>query len=359
MNQMEITLQQLLVSPEVHGDRRVTFRLRAPQATAVKVTGVAGQSPVVLQRDSAGIWQGTTAPLPPQRYSYLFEVDGAAQIDPYNRQVKKWLSLESMFEVPGEPPGDYEQTSVPHGVIHHHIYWSQAAGCERGVCVYTPPDYDLNRSPGYPTLYLLHGYGDDQTTWTEVGRAHFVADNLLACNQIESTVMVMPYGHPLPLELHTPFDHYTARNLMLMEQDLLQELMPLVRANYRTDADRGRQAIAGLSMGGWQALSIGLEHREQFAWIGGFSPAAPLGDLAVHLPRLAASAADAAPPVSLLWIGCGQEDFLLDRNHALIDWLQGRKLRHEFHRTPGGHDWIVWRNYLAEFLRRVFPARTP
>lgn len=355
---MSDDLQAQLVSPQVHDDRRVTFRLNAPNAEQVQVTGIAGQPALDLAKDEKGIWQGIMGPLEPDLYSYVFEVDGATHVDPHNRHVKKWLSLESMVEVPADPPLLHEQAEVPHGAVHHHIYASKSAGHQRGVYVYTPPGYDRGQDTGYPTVFLLHGYGDDESAWIHVGRAHHIADNLIAQNEIQPTIIVMPYGHPLELERQADFDDYAGRNLKVMERDLFEDLIPFLSQHYALATDRQQRAIVGLSMGGGQSLTIGLKHLDRFAWVGGFSSGAPQGDINAQFPDLVANVDAVNMQLGLLWIGCGKDDFLLQRNNEFVKWLEDHQVKHTYRLTEGGHDWIVWRKYLAEFLTQMQDKRS-
>jgi enterochelin esterase-like enzyme len=347
---VEQELRSKLISPEVHPDRRVTFRLRAPQAGRVVVHGIAGWEPQPMTRSPEGIWEVTLGPLAPELHSYVFDVDGTVVTDPHNRAVKKWLSVESLFEIPGEPPLCHQRQPVPHGVVHHHVYPSKSTGCERGVYVYTPPGYSGPASGPYGLVILLHGYGDDESAWLEVGRAHWIADNLLARDRIKPMVIAMPHGHPLPIERQSSFDDYTPRNADAMEREILEDLLPNLASWYPLTDSPECRAIAGLSMGGWQALRIGLRRLDRFAWIGGFSTAPPPGPWDLHFDTLPSDAAVTNQWVKLLWLGCGQDDFLVDRNERLAQWLRDRQLRHTYQLTPGGHDWSVWRTYLAAFL---------
>ena len=242
-------LQAQLVSPQVHDDGTVTFRVRAPQAERVFVKGLLGRAPEALQKGEQGVWQATVGPLEPKIYSYVFEIDGADQIDPSNRDVKKWLSLASMVEVPGTPPRLYEQTDVPHGSIHQHWYTSATTGGSRPVVVYTPPAYSPVAEPSYPVVFLLHGYGDDETAWTEVGRVNWIADNLIAQGKIQPVVIVMPNGHPVAIDRAAAFDDYADTNLRQMEADLLNDLTPFITTNYhvaeRPPAARDRRTLHG------------------------------------------------------------------------------------------------------------------
>ena len=248
----------------------------------------------------------------------------------------------------------HQQQCVPHGVVHHHTYLSQTTSSERGVYVYTPPGYRVDGTEQYPLLVLMHGYGDDESAWLEVGRANWIADNLIAQDKAVPMVIAMPYGHPLPLARSGTFDDYATRNEAAMEQDLLHDLFPLLAAQYRLKQDRLQRAIVGLSMGGGQSLTIGLSNLDRFAWIGGFSSAPPRGDVDGKFADLLQDVAATNDQVKLLWIGCGKEDFLLERNQQFHSWLSEKKIDHTFQLTDGGHDWMVWRKYLAEFLPQLF-----
>ena len=348
-------LRSQIVSPEVHPDRKVTFRLLAPNAEKVLVKGLVGQDAQPMQKGDRGIWEVTVGPLVPELHSYVFEVDGADLLDPSNRMVKKWLTCQNMVEVPGTPPLLHEQQSVPHGVVHHHLYPSKSADRQRGVYVYTPPGYDREHPDGYPLLVLLHGFGDDESAWLEVGRAHYIADNLLAAGTIQPLVIAMPYGHPLPIERPRTFrNDYASRNIDAMDQDLQRDLMPLLERTYPITDSRMKRAIAGLSMGGGQSLTIGLRHLDQFAWIAGFSSATPSGDLDQQFSHLVEDVARTNERLGLLWIGCGKDDFLIDRNRDFTTWLSDKGIDHTYRLTDGGHDWTVWRKYLAELLPLLF-----
>jgi len=353
-NSAQEELHGQLVSPQVHANRRVTFRLRAPRASEVAVEGIAGLEPQPMRQGSDDVWEVTVGPLEPELYSYSFRIDGAVVTDPHNRQVKKWLSLDSMFLVPGDPPLLHEQQSVPHGVVHHHLRGSQAAGREMGLYVYTPPSYRGGEGRQYPLLILMHGYGDDASAWLEVGRMNAIVDNLLARDDIQPMIVAMPYGHPLPIDLDQEFDDYADRNLVLMQQDVIDQLVPFIASRYAVKQDRRHRAIVGLSMGGGQSLTIGLGHLDQFAWLGGFSSAAPQGDLNQQFAALTSDRDAVNQQLQLLWIGCGKEDFLLERNRRFVQWLADHRIEHIYRETEGGHDWMVWRKDLAEFLPLLF-----
>jgi enterochelin esterase family protein len=350
---MSAEIAAQIVSPQVD-QRQVTFRLVAPLAREVKVTGIDGQPDLAMQRGANGLWQGTIGPLEPEIYSYSFLVDGTRLNDPSNRYVKKWLSLSSLFEITGGLI--HENWLVPHGDLHHHLYDSISTGVQRGVQVYTPPQYST-LTDELPVVFLLHGYGDDETAWTEVGRASMILDNLIHQQRIPPVVLVMPNGHPTRLDIQRDFDQYASENISNMEKDLLQDLLPFLDRRYRISKKPQHRALAGLSMGGGQAIALGLKHLDQFSRIGSFSASAPHGNfenIDLQMKMNAKDFESCNSVLNLFWIGCGKDDFLLDRNKHFVKWLRSRKIKHSFQLTDGGHDWTVWRRYFVDFMTAVF-----
>jgi enterochelin esterase family protein len=332
-------------SPELHADRTVTFRLRAPRAAEVVLSGEwKGGGKLPMTKDEQGLWSLTVGPLEPDLYGYSFSVDGLAVPDPANAVLKPMRTPRtSVLEVPGEPPRLHEWQDVPHGTLRLHEYVSRSLGRRRPLRVYTPPGYDKDGS-SYPVLYLLHGSGDNEATWTSFGRAHFIADNLLAQGKARPMIIVMPDGHAAAAG--------GAKNLEAFGKDLLEDVMPFVEATYRTKADREHRAIVGLSMGGGQSLSVGLCHLDRFAWVGGFSAAIANPESGIA-PALGDPAA-ANAKLRLLFIACGKEDRLVEHAQKLSELLQAKELRHELKITEGNHSWPVWRRYLGDFLPLLF-----
>ena len=340
-------------SPEVAPDGRVTFRVLAPKARAVAVKGLRGLPPQSMTKDVGGLWSVTVGPLAPDLYSYTLDVDGATFTDPMNRRLKEWITQESLVEVPGPVPLLISQQAVPHGIVHRHLVASSVRRGDVAFQVYTPPGLDPKAT--YPVVYLLHGFGDEENAWLAAGRANFIADNLLAQRKIGPAVIVMTNGHPVPRpDPGSRSADYGQDNHNAMEQELLTVVLPFVEANYPVRRDADGRAIVGLSMGGGQALGIGLNHLDKFAWIGGFSSGVTTDALDVRFaPLLSAMERKASMP-TLVWIACGKDDFLLDRNQTFIAWLGQKQVPHEWHLTAGGHEWPVWRGYLAQFMQRIF-----
>jgi len=265
-----------LISPEVHADGSVTFRFRAPNAKEVKVE-VEGAEAVPLQQNDQGVWSGTTTPLRPDYYGYSFVADGVRLIDPSNALLKpNLLATENAVHVPGPPSLPWELNDVPHGEVHHHFYKSAVAGDDRDYYVYTPAGYDPSAQRTYPVLYLLHGFSDDASGWTAVGRANVILDNLIAQGKAKPMIVVMPLGYGTMEMIRVGWDAWShpqlrKQNFDKFREALLREVMPRAESEYRITKDRNARAIAGLSMGGSESLLTGLNNLDKFAWIGAFS----------------------------------------------------------------------------------------
>jgi enterochelin esterase family protein len=232
--------------------------------------------------------------------------------------------------------------------VRQYTYFSKPIGHQRQIDIYTPPGYDQQTDVKYPVLFLQHGSGDNQSTWTAHGRAHWILDNLIAQGKARPMLVVMANGHATGPGENTPGG---LNNSQLFEKDLIEEVIPYVESHYRVLPAPQNRAIVGLSMGGEQSLRIGLTHRELFAWIGGFSAAAPqAGALGSSLDN-----ADLVnQQLKLLWIACGKDDFLLSRNQEFITLLKNKNIRHDWHLTEGNHSWPVWRDYLAQIVPLLF-----
>jgi enterochelin esterase family protein len=344
-----------LVTPEVHSDNSVTFRFLAPNAQEVKLSRE-GTEPVAMQKDDKGVWSVTTTPLPPDYYGYSILVDGARSLDPYNHGlVPNLISPGNFVHVP-DASLPWELNDVPHGEVHHHFYRSAVADDQRDFYVYTPPGYDPAAKTTYPVLYLLHGYSDDASGWTAVGRANVILDNLIAQGKAKPMIVVMPLGYGT-MEIITlgwgAWSHTDVRdkNFSNFRQALLTEVMPKVESEYRVSKDRNSRAIAGLSMGGSESLLTGLNNLDKFAWVGAFSSGGIPDDFEKDFPGLDAKANQ---QLRLLWIACGTEDRLITVNRNLREWLKTKDIKHVDIETPGMHTWMVWRRNLAEFAGLLF-----
>jgi enterochelin esterase-like enzyme len=344
-----------LQSPEVQPDLRVTFRFRAPNAKLVVVNSEGVQAPLPMQKDAQGVWSVTTDPLPPDFYGYSFVIDGVSLIDPSNPRIKPNLLFpQSMMHVPGPASLPWEVNDVPHGTIHHHFYRSAVVGDDRDYYVYTPPGYDAQQA--YPVLWLLHGYSDDASAWTAVGRAHVILDNLIAQGKVRPMIVVMPLGYGAPEILTAGFAAFqhpelVRRNFDKFREALLNEVIPQVAKTYHLASGRDQWAIAGLSMGGAESLYTGLNDLDRFAWIGAFSTGGLGEKFDEEFPDLDAKANSR---LRLLWIACGTEDRLWEANRRFRQWLTSKGVQHTAIDTPGAHTWMVWRRNLANFAPLLF-----
>lgn len=344
-----------LNTPEVHADNSVTFQFLAPNAQEVKLARE-GTEPVAMQKDEKGVWTVTTAPLVPDYYGYSIMVDGVRMLDPYNHLlVPNLLTPANAVHVPG-PGLPWELTDVPRGEIHHHFYKSAVCNDDRDYYVYTPPAYNPAAKTKYPVLYLLHGFSDDASGWTAVGRANVILDNLIAEGKARPMIVVMPLGYGTMEMIHLgwgAWSHHDVRdeNFSKFREYLLTEIIPRVESEYRVDKDRKMRAIAGLSMGGSESLLTGLNNLDKFAWIGAFSSGGIPEDFAKDFPGLDASANQ---KLKLLWIACGTEDHLITVNRNFREWLKEKGIQHTDIETPGMHTWMVWRRNLSAFAPLLF-----
>jgi len=346
-----------VVSPEVHPDNRVVFRLRALNAKEVTVSIEGATEPLPMQKDDQGVWSVTSEPLAPDFYGYSFQVDGVGMLDPGNYRIKpNFLYRGNEVHLPGPASLAWETGDVPHGQLDHHFYKSAVVGDHRDYYVYTPPGYDPRGQQTYPVLYLLHGYSDDASGWSAVGRANVILDNLIAAGKAKPMIIVMPlcYGEPKILQPNAGAFRdrsITDRNFDKFREALLTEVMPRVEAEYRVKQDRAARAIAGLSMGGAESLLTGLNTLDKFAYIGAFSSGGFTPEFDKEFPHLDAKSNS---QIKLLWIACGTDDRLIEINRNFRKWLASNHVAHTDIETPGMHTWMVWRRNLTDFTQLLF-----
>lgn len=339
-----------IVSPELNEDQSVTFRIRAPKSQSVALRGQWDSQQVAMQKDAEGIWSVTAPKVAAGVWTYSFIVDGLTILDPANPAVNPQRNPStSILHIPGTPPKVWDFQDVPHGTVHQHTYLSKALGRERSMWVYTPPGYETDAGTKFPLFVLQHGSGGRHESWVVQGKAHWILDNLIATGRARPMIILMLDGHPLG-QIPREMAGKRAESLSAFKNELLQDALPLAESHYRISTDRQQRAIAGLSMGGWQSLSTGLTNLDKFAWVGSFSGAVDENEIKAALDDAAGTNAK----LRLLWIACGERDFLLQRNRQLIATLKARGVNHEWRETQGDHSWPVWRNYLAEFAPKLF-----
>jgi enterochelin esterase family protein len=335
-----------VLSPEVHADKRVTFRLLAPKASEVQVQ-FENSDPVAMRRDAKGVWSLTTDPMRPNLYGYLFLVDRVPTVDPSNPALKpdllmrEGLHTQSLLHVSGDSL-PWELGDVPHGVIHHHFYRSRVLADESEFFVYTPPGYEEDKTTSYPVLYLLHGSSQDPSSWTAIGRAHVILDNLIAARKASPMLVVMPLG-------------YAGRDrgtfLARFKEEMSKEIVPRVEGAYRVKRDRDSRAIAGLSMGATESVFTALTGARDFGWVGVFSPGGLQDDFDAQFPGVESWSKQ---ELRLLWISCGSDDHEAPMARKLESWLTGKGIRHTDVALAGGHTWMVWRRNLADLAPLLF-----
>jgi enterochelin esterase family protein len=368
MPRREPTPNDTLISPEVLPDHRVTFRIYAPKASEVTLSGdwisqgrgTGGN----LEKDDKGVWSITVGPLVPDFYTYAFTVDGVRTIDPKNVLIKQGVtSLDNMFEVPGEEAAFEANANVPHGEIRIAWYRSTTLDTMRSVHVYVPPGYESG-SARYPVFYLLHGGGDEDSGWSTIGRAGFILDNLLAAKKARPMIVVMPNGS-MPRPAGAPPAAPGAGPSPAMRQaqtrfveELLANVIPYVEKNYRTAAGRENRAIAGLSMGGGQTLAVAPSNLDKFAYIGVWSSGVnqqAAADFEKRNAQFFENSGQTNKLVKLFWIGVGEKDPLASASAKnLSQILTARGIKHEYHEGEGAHTWINWRHYLNDFAQLLF-----
>jgi enterochelin esterase family protein len=342
-----------IISCDVKPDRTVTFRLRAPDATDVKVGGDFVQGAQPMTKGDDGVWTVTLGPLNPAIYSYTFRLNGVSVLDPLNPMIQLGeRSSSSMFEIPADKPALYDLQAVPHGTVHINYYDSKSLSMSRRIDVYTPPGYEHGKGT-YPVLYLLHGSGDTEAGWTVIGRANLILDNLIASGKAKPMIVVMPYGRARPDAYIAPFA--TANTQPdAFANDLLSDVMPMVEKFYRISGKPDQRAIAGLSMGGGQALQIGLHNLDKFHAIGAFSAALRAQNVEEQYKDILGDAAGTNKKLKVFYIACGKADSLFAPAQAFDEILTRHEIRHSFAPSEEGHVWRNWRNYLAEFAPQLF-----
>jgi len=362
-----------VVSPEVSAERKITFRILAPNVQAVKVGG--GDIPGiatngVMAKGTNGVWEVTVGPVNPGAYRYNFNVDGLSVIDPRSAAISESNNnVWSLVQVPG---AEFMDTlDVPHGAVAAVTYYSKALGKFRRMHVYTPPGYEKGKGK-FPVFYLLHGAGDSDDAWTSVGRAGNILDNLIAAGRAKPMVVVMPAGHtrtgptprpaapPTGTPAQLPKDEFT--------QDFESDILPHVEKKYRVHTDRKNRAIAGLSMGGAQTLNIGIPNLEKFAYLGVYSSGVfgiagggrggnrntPQGPSFEERHAAILDNAKLKKGLKLFWFATGKDDFLVETSRKTVEMFQKHNFDVVYKETEGAHTWDKWREYLNEFAPKLF-----
>jgi enterochelin esterase-like enzyme len=379
-----------VVSPQVNTDRTVTLRVLAPKATEITVTGelLNGSQPKPMTKGEDGIWTATLGPVPPDVYTYAFNIDGVNTTDPRNPWVKLVSStgLASQVEVPGDGAQYYDTKPVPHGLVQIMTYESKATGATRQAYVYTPPEYNRTTTK-YPVFYLLHGGGDLDPGWVMTGRANIIMDNLFAEKKAVPMIVVMPVargggslgigpagmspgiaaaGNVVPGAgrgaapggaaagaAGSPPAPTGPAPLQAFAQDFIGDLVPAVEKTFRVSSRPEDRAIGGLSAGGAATINTAFSRPDLFRYIVIMSAGAPQNVEELY-PKFFGSGAAAAKQMKLIWLAAGDEDFALNGTKTLDEVLTKNGIKHSFKTTEGRHEWRLWRPHLYEFAQLLF-----
>jgi len=330
-------------SPDVHPDHSISFRYYSRTASRVLVKGEFLKSPVPMTKDTSGIWSVTVPPVQPDIYPYSFMVDSVDMADPNNTYVfANERFKRSIVNIPGDQPLIHSLQEVPHGKISYHLYESFTLGTTRPLLVYTPPGYSHDANKKYPVLYLIHGGSDTEETWTRVGQAHLIADNLIAQKKAVPMIIVMPYGNVRP------------KPMADFSRDMMQDIIPFVENNYPVLTDSRNRAIAGFSVGGGQTLNIGLTNASHFSYICSFAPYTATEEFKMNFTNWSPDAAMINQQLKLLALYCGTEDFLYESVKKNILFFESKKINVKSTIVPGGHTWMNCKQYLASTLQQLF-----
>jgi enterochelin esterase family protein len=352
-----------VTSPEISSDRKLTFRIHAPKAESVQLGG-SGDIPgtgfgqaSAMTKGTNGVWEITVGPVPPGSYRYAFNVDGVSVVDPRNPRTSE--SNENSWSLLHVPGLDWMDTKdVPHGSVAQVTYWSSSLKKFRRLHVYTPPGYEAGNGK-YPIFYLLHGAFDSDNSWSTVGRAGFILDNLIAAGKAKPMVVVMPHGHT------GPFQFGRGSLSGEFEPEFISDIMPQMEKRYRVHTDRANRAIAGLSMGGAHTLNIGIPHLDKFAYLGVYSSGIfgiaggpggqqPQGPSFEEQQKAILDDAKLKDGLKLFWFATGEKDFLVETSRKTVEMFKNHKFDVIYKETDGAHTWDKWREYLNEFAPKLF-----
>ena len=330
-------------SPDVNPDNSITFRYFSKTAQRVYVSGEFLKTPVKMQSDTAGIWNVTVPPVTPDIYPYSFWVDSVQVADPNNTYIfANERFKRSIVDIRGDKPLIHSLQNVPHGKISYCYYESATLGVTRTLLVYTPPGFSAKGKPKYPVLYLIHGGSDTDETWTKVGRANLIADNLIAQGKSKPMIIVMPYGNVRP----KPMQDFT--------KDVINDIIPYIEANYPVIKESNGRAIAGFSVGGGQTLNIGLTNTDKFAYICSYAPYTATEEFKKNFADWSPDASSINKQLKLFTISVGTGDFLFESVKANIAMFKEKKINLEPLIVPGGHTWMNCKLFLANSLQQIF-----
>lgn len=354
-------------SPEINKNNTVTFRLKAANATKVEVVGdfLSKDEKAEMKKINNDVWEYTTPKaLAPELYSYSFMMDGIKISDPSNVFMSRdVVTISNLFMIDGKESELYKVQNVPHGSLSKVWYHSEKLNADRRITVYTPAGYETN-GQRYPVLYLLHGMGGDEDSWSTLGRAAQILDNLIVQGKAKPMIVVMTNGNS---DLQAAWGEsptgYVTPTIELPKttdgsfEEAFPEVVTFVDKAYRTIAKKESRAIAGLSMGGFHSMQISKEYPTLFNYIGLFSASARFKgrkDSHIYENCEAKIKKQFAQKPALYWIAIGKDDFLYEENQKFRSFLDANGFQYTYVESEGGHIWRNWRNYLCQFLPLIF-----
>ncbi len=342
-----------VISPEVHDDHTVTFRLMAPNAERVVVsgtmfTGGMDQRNAEMTKDEKGVWSVTAGPFTPDVYTYTFNIDGLSVIDPSNTLHNHGtMPASSLLYVHGDGPTYYDpKPEVPHGSVTTNYYFSPVSNGLRSIVVYTPPQYDPNKE--YPVLYLMGGSGEAVDSWYKYGQVNWIMDNAIAEGKVEPTIVAMVNNQII----HRSSRNHSELTFTMMEREYKEVVIPWMDKNYSTIKNRNGRALSGLSMGGRHTQFIGFRNPDLFGTLGILSAALTDADEKAFGTDPVAMGRDAAAlkkaDFDYVLIGAGVYETNDNARHTLLHkQLEELGVEHDYY--IGGfsaHDFMTWRHLL-------------
>jgi enterochelin esterase-like enzyme len=332
-----------LNSPEVHKNKSITFRFFSRSAQRVTLSGEFLARPVAMRKDTSGVWTVIVPPVEPDIYPYSFWVDSVQIADPNNTYIfANERFKRSIVDIPRDEPLVHSIQNVPHGKVHYRYYNSGTLKVTRQLLIYTPPGFDPATAKLYPVLYLIHGGSDTEETWMKVGRANFIADNLIAQAKAKPMIIVMPYGNVRP----NPMSDFT--------KDVVNDIIPFVEMNYPVIKESKGRAVAGFSVGGGQTLNIGLTNTDKFAYVCSYAPYTETEEFKKNFSGWSPDATKINKQLKLFTISVGTEDFLYESVKKNIADFKEKGLNLQTHIVPGGHTWMNCKLFLTTSLEEIF-----
>ncbi|MHA4846419.1 alpha/beta hydrolase-fold protein [Flavitalea antarctica] len=355
----------LVISPEIHPDKTVTFRYLAPSAREVKLSAQFEKTQQPMTKDSSGVWSVKVGPVKPDIYPYSFVVDNITVMDPANVDFFPNERFKaSLVDIPGETPLIHASKDVPHGTVSYE-YYPSLENTTGSLVVYTPPGYDKNAAQKYPVFYLISGTTDTEETFYKVGRINFILDNLIAEGKAKPMIVVMPYGNtaakiaeqkgePKPGDPISREGTDALNRSKMFETDLVTKILPYIERNYRTINSSAGRAIGGFSRGGGQTLRAGFGNMDKFAWICCYSAYLSTPEMETGFRDIYEKPALTNKNLKLLWVSVGNEDFLYKQTVEFMDFLKAKNVNFKSLVTPGGHTWMNVKTYFAETAQLIF-----